>query len=175
MSDAAWSASETHSDARLQAGLRQVDLQSRMPAAVELVTQVGRAAVLLVGGVLVLRGRLTLGVLLVLLAYLQQLYGPMKSLARLSSVIAKGQAGAERVEEVLRATTVVRERPDAVEAPRAARRGGAAGRALRLRPGRGRCSTGCRCTCQRARWWRSRAAPGPASRPSSASSRGCTT
>ena len=72
---------------------------------------------LLVGGILVLRGRLTLGVLLVLLAYLQQLYGPMKSLARLSSVIAKGQAGAERVEEVLRATTVVRERPDAVEAP----------------------------------------------------------
>ena len=107
----------SHSEARLHAGLRQVDLQARMPAAVDLVTQVGRAAVLFVGGVLVLRGELTLGVLLVLLSYLQQLYGPMKALARLSSVIAKGQAGAERVEEVLRATAVVQERPDAVEAP----------------------------------------------------------
>ena len=107
----------SHSDARLEAGLRQVDLQSRMPAAVELVTQVGRAGVLLVGGVLVLRGQLTLGVLLVLLTYLQQLYGPMKALSRLSSVIAKGQAGAERVEEVLRATAVVSEREDAVDAP----------------------------------------------------------
>ncbi len=106
-----------HSDARLRAGLRQVDLQSRMPAAVDLVTQVGRAAVLFVGGALVLRGELTVGVLLVLLSYLQQLYGPMRALARLSSVIAKGQAGAERVEEVLRASPVVHERPDAVEAP----------------------------------------------------------
>lgn len=106
----------THSQARLEAGLRQVDLLSRLPAAVELVAQAGRAAVLFVGATLVLRGQLSLGVLLVLLAYLQQVYGPMKALARLSSTTSKAQAAAERVEEVLRSTVVVHEHPDAVDA-----------------------------------------------------------
>ena len=106
-----------HSDARLRAGLRQVDLQARMPAALELVSQVGRAAVLVAGAALVLQGKMTLGVLLVLLAYLQQLFGPMKALARLSSTTAKGQAGAERIDEVLNSPAVVRERPHAVVLP----------------------------------------------------------
>ena len=107
----------THSDARLRAGLQQVDLQARLPAAIEVVGQAGRAAVLFLGAVLVLRGELSLGVLLVLLTYLQQLYGPMKALARLSSTIAKGQAGAERIEEVLGSQAVVVERPGAQAAP----------------------------------------------------------
>jgi len=107
----------THSDARLRAGLQQVDLQARLPAAIEVVGQLGRAAVLFLGAVLVLRGELSLGVLLVLLTYLQQLYGPMKALARLSSTIAKGQAGAERIEEVLGSRAVVQERPGAQAAP----------------------------------------------------------
>ncbi len=106
----------THSQARLAAGLRQVDLLSRLPAAIELISQIGRAAVLFVGATMVLRGQLSLGVLLVLLAYLAQVYGPMKALARLSSTISKAQAGAERVDEVLRSTVVVPERPDAVQA-----------------------------------------------------------
>ena len=106
-----------HSDERLRAGLRQVDLQARLPAAIDVVGQVGRAAVLFLGAALVLRGQLSLGLLLVLLTYLQQLYGPMKALARLSSTIAKGQAGAERIEDVLGSRAVVVERPDAVDAP----------------------------------------------------------
>ncbi|MBC7677652.1 MAG: ABC transporter ATP-binding protein [Pseudorhodobacter sp.] len=107
-----------HSDDRLRAGLRQVDLQARLPAAIDVVGQVGRAAVLFLGAALVLRGQLSLGLLLVLLTYLQQLYGPMKALARLSSTIAKGQAGAERIEDVLGSRAVVVEHPDAVDAPR---------------------------------------------------------
>lgn len=108
---------QAHSRARLNAGLRQVDLQSRLPAAVELVAQAGRAAVLFVGASLVLRGQLSLGVLLVLLAYLQQVYAPMKALARLTSTISKAQASAQRVEEVLRSTAVVHERAGARPAP----------------------------------------------------------
>ncbi len=107
-----------HTRARLDAGLRQVDLQSRLPAAIEVVGQVGRAAVMFVGATLVLRGQLSLGVMLVLMTYLQQVYAPMKALARLTSTISKAQAGAERVEEVLRSTAVVEEAPDALPAPR---------------------------------------------------------
>ncbi len=106
-----------HSEARLQAGLRQVDLQARLPAAVELVAQAGRAAVLFVGASMVLRGQLSLGVLFVLLAYLQQVYSPMKALAKLTSTISKAQASAERVEEVLRSTVMIQERSGARDAP----------------------------------------------------------
>ena len=106
----------THSQARMEAGLRQVDLLSRLPAAVELISQVGRAAVLFVGATMVLRGQLSLGVLVVLLAYLAQVYGPMKALARLASTVGKAQAGAERVEEVLRSTVVIPEHRDALDA-----------------------------------------------------------
>lgn len=106
-----------HSDARLRAGLRQVDLQARLPAAIDIVGQFGRAAVLFLGAALVLRGQLSLGLLLVLLTYLQQLYGPMRALARLSSTIAKGQASAERIDDILASQAVVAERANAVDAP----------------------------------------------------------
>ncbi|MGV8846879.1 ABC transporter ATP-binding protein [Tessaracoccus sp.] len=107
----------THSDARLAAGLRQVDLQARLPAAVDVVAQAGRAAVLFVGATMVLRGQLSLGVLFVLLAYLQQVYAPMKALAKLTSTLSKAQAGAERVEEVLRSTVMITEHSGARPAP----------------------------------------------------------
>lgn len=107
----------THSDARLEAGLKQVDLQARLPAAVEVVAQAGRAGVLFIGASMVLTGQLSLGVLLVLLAYLQQVYAPMKALARLTSTIGKAQAGAERVEEVLRSTAMIQEHPGVRPAP----------------------------------------------------------
>lgn len=106
-----------HSQARLEAGLRQVDLQARLPAAVEIVAQVGRAVVLFVGAVMVLRGLLSLGVLFVLLAYLQQVYSPMKALARLTSTISKAQASAERVDEVLQSNVIIEERSGARDAP----------------------------------------------------------
>lgn len=107
-----------HSDARLQAGLRQVDLQARLPAAVEIVAQVGSAGFLMVGAILVLRGQLTVGILFVLLTYLRQVYSPMTALARLTSTISKAQASAERVEEVLRSTVMIKERDGARAAPR---------------------------------------------------------
>lgn len=106
-----------HSEARLQAGLRQVDLQARLPAAVEIVAQVGSAAFLVIGAILVLRGQLTVGTLFVLLTYLRQVYGPMKSLAKLTSTISKAQASAERVEDVLRSTVMIEERSGARDAP----------------------------------------------------------
>jgi len=105
-----------HVDARLVAGTRRLDLAARLPAAVEVVAQTGRAVVLVVGAARVLDGSMRLGVLLVFLSYLQQLYAPMKSLAKLSTTISKGQASAERVEEVLRTERAIADRPGAVGA-----------------------------------------------------------
>lgn len=108
----------SYTDARLQAGLRRVDFGARLPAVIDVIAQTGRALVLFVGAQRVLSGQMSLGVLLVFLAYLQQLYSPMKSLAKLTTTVSKGLASAERVEEILAAEAVVRDRPRAVAASR---------------------------------------------------------
>ena len=73
------------------------------------------------------QGALTLGGLLVFLAYLSQLYSPIRGLSRLSNTIYAASAGAERIIELLD------EQPDVREPARAA--------AARPRARRGRAST----------------------------------
>ncbi|MCX6466566.1 MAG: ABC transporter ATP-binding protein [Pseudonocardiales bacterium] len=101
------------SDARLAAGLQRVDFAARLPAAVDVIVHLGRALVLLVGTLRVLDGAMDLGLLLVFLAYNEKLYQPVKQLAKLQTTISKGQASADRVQEVLAVESAVRDRPGA--------------------------------------------------------------
>jgi ABC-type multidrug transport system fused ATPase/permease subunit len=59
---------------------------------------------------------MSLGVLLVVLAYLSSMYRPVRSLTRLASVLARGAASRERVQELLVSTEYVADAPDAVPA-----------------------------------------------------------
>jgi ATP-binding cassette, subfamily B, bacterial len=108
----------SYSDARLAAGLRRVDFAARLPAAVDVVVHVGRALVLLVGTFRVLDGSMELGLLLVFLAYNEKLYQPVRQLAKLTTTISKGQASADRVQEVLDVRAAVRDLPGARSLPR---------------------------------------------------------
>jgi ABC transporter len=63
-------------------------------------------------------GRMTLGTLLVVLAYLSSLYGPIRALARLARTLARGAASRERILEVLDSGEVVPEATDPVPAGR---------------------------------------------------------
>jgi len=63
---------------------------------------------------------LSLGTLLVLVAYLSRLYGPIRSLSRLVSTFAKGAASRERLVELFADEHLVRDHPDATSAPRLA-------------------------------------------------------
>ncbi|MGY1642956.1 ABC transporter ATP-binding protein [Geodermatophilus sp. SYSU D00703] len=72
---------------------------------------VGSGVVLVTGGIQVLNGALTVGQLLVVLAYLRSLQSPVRSLVRLSGVQAKAHASAERIHQVLACTEAVPE-PD---------------------------------------------------------------
>ena len=60
------------------------------------------------------QGRLSVGGLLAFLAYLSQLYSPIRGLSRLSNTIFSASAGAERIVELLEQEPSVRERPSAV-------------------------------------------------------------
>lgn len=101
----------------LRANLRAVSVEARWSPVADLVLACGAGLVLVVGGLHVLAGTLTIGTLWVVLMYLQDLYAPVRGLARLSGVLAKAGASATRVHEVLGADETVTDRPDARPAP----------------------------------------------------------
>src|SRR5687767_5886022 len=118
--------SETHheeafrfrNDGRMNAGLRVIRLQSMFSPLVDVIATLGTVLVLWIGAQRVLDGTMTLGLLLVFIAYLKAMYSPMKSLAKLTTVISRGQASAERIQEILDTAPAIADEPDAVPAPR---------------------------------------------------------
>jgi ATP-binding cassette subfamily B protein len=117
--------SETHheeafrfrNDGRMNAGLRVIRLQSMFSPLVDVIATLGTVLVLWIGAQRVLDGTMTLGLLLVFIAYLKAMYAPMKSLAKLTTVISRGQASAERILEILDTAPAVADQPGAVPAP----------------------------------------------------------
>lgn len=86
---------------------------------VNLVTAAGTAAVLFIGVLHVQRDVLTLGELLMVIAYLSQLYGPLKTISKKAATLQSSLASAERVFEFLDEPDDVEEAPDAVPLVRA--------------------------------------------------------
>ena len=103
--------------ARMDAGLRVVRLQSALSPLVDVIVAGGTVLVLWVGAQRVLAGTMSLGLMLVFLAYLKALYDPMKALAKLTTIISRGQASAERLSEILDTAPLVVDRPSARPAP----------------------------------------------------------
>ncbi|HEU4371137.1 MAG TPA: ABC transporter ATP-binding protein [Methylomirabilota bacterium] len=81
--------------------------------AVGLVTTAGTAAVMWVGGLYVLEGRISVGTVLVFLSYLASLYTPLNALTYTASTLQHARANAERVIEILDTPPDVRDGPDA--------------------------------------------------------------
>ena len=65
-------------------------------------TAVGTSSVVVAGGLLVLRGRISVGTVLVALAYLGFVYGPLSGLANTTGSMQQALAGVRRVRETLR-------------------------------------------------------------------------
>lgn len=101
----------------LDVGLQAVAVEARWAPVGDVVLAVGSGLVLLFGGIEVVHGGLSVGGLLVVLAYLKELYGPVRSLTRLSTVLAKAEASATRVAAVLDCDEAVQDAPDAQPAP----------------------------------------------------------
>jgi ABC-type multidrug transport system fused ATPase/permease subunit len=81
--------------------------------AVDLVEVAGGLVVIGLGTWELSQGRLSLGALLVFLAYLTQLYSPIRGLSRLTGTIYAASAGAERIIELFDQRPSVADRPDA--------------------------------------------------------------
>ena len=100
----------------VRAALAAMDLEARWSPIADLLLAAGGGLVLWLGVTAVTSGRMTLGTLLVVLAYLSSLYGPIRSLARLARTLARGAASRERILEVLDSGEVVPEAADPLPA-----------------------------------------------------------
>jgi ATP-binding cassette, subfamily B, bacterial len=102
-----------HAGQSLRAKLRQALLTGAFALLVGLTTAVGTAAVLYLGVRHVQSGAITLGELLLVLAYLAQLYAPMETLSRKFADLQGALVSAERAFTLLDQTPDVADRPDA--------------------------------------------------------------
>jgi ATP-binding cassette, subfamily B, bacterial len=89
----------------LQATLRLYNWQTLYSGAVNVVIAIGTATVVYAGARAVLVGRLSLGELVVFIAYLAQLYEPINKITQSWGLIAGARVGAARVFEVLETET----------------------------------------------------------------------
>src|SRR5262249_10676157 len=90
--------------------------QSLFSVAVGTITLLGTALVVIVGGVHVLDGRMTVGDLYIVITYLGAVYGPLSSIAHTTGQIQGAVAGARRVRSMLAMTPETVDAPDAMEA-----------------------------------------------------------
>jgi ATP-binding cassette, subfamily B, bacterial len=83
---------------------------------VEIISALGTSAVVYVGAMQVLDGRLTPGDLLIFAAYLSTLYRPIRSMAKLSTKFSKAAVGADRIAELLNVEPSIHDVPGAIPA-----------------------------------------------------------
>lgn len=72
------------------------------------------ALLLLVGGTEVLNNKISIGTLLVFIAYVGQLYEPLNQITHVGSTVSVAMAGAKRVFEIIESKEEVVEKPDAI-------------------------------------------------------------
>ena len=101
----------------LDANLDAIRHQARLGPLVDVTGAIARALVIAVGAQRVLSGQMTLGVLLVFLAYLNKLYLPLRTLSKLTFNISRGQACGERVHDILTLVPEVADRVGSRWAP----------------------------------------------------------
>jgi ATP-binding cassette subfamily B protein len=94
--------------------LKAARLSAKLGRTVDVLTALATALVLWYGALLVLRGTLTAGDLVVFLSYLRRGFRPAKDFAKYSGRLAKATAAGERVLALLGRMPEVQERPDAL-------------------------------------------------------------
>ena len=99
------------------ANVAAVALASAFTPLVDLLGMVATAIVLWAGGQAVIQGGVTIGVIVAFLAYVGQLFAPIRDLSQLYGTLQSAMAGGERVIALLDSPIEVRDAPDAVDLP----------------------------------------------------------
>jgi len=110
---------ERRSSESVRARIRLALVEGGLGAALGLTVAAGTGTVLFLGARNVAAGTLTLGELLLIMAYLAQLYRPLSTMGRKAASLQRHLAGVERLVAVLDLPPGVAERPGAVPVARA--------------------------------------------------------
>ena len=100
----------------MQARLTLTWQESLFSVTVTTITLAGTALILVVGGLHVLDGTLSVGSLLVVIAYLAAVYDPISEIARTTGLLQQAVVSARRVREILAITPEILDAPDALDA-----------------------------------------------------------
>ena len=154
-----------------QVNYRTVQLNATYFPGVEFLSSIGTAVILLYGGYQAIDGKITIGVLVAFVGYLQSFFDPIQQLSNLYVTYQQGMAAIDKIFDLLDTEPDMQDQPRRARARHDPRRHRLRRRVVQLRRsglrhGRGgawRCAT-CRCTCRRARRWRSWARRAPGSR-----------
>jgi ATP-binding cassette subfamily B protein len=103
-------------DKTMQARIDITWQQSLFSVMVSTITILGTGLVVVVGGVHVMRGQLTVGALTVVISYLGAVYGPLSSIAHTTGQLQGAIAGARRVRAMFALQPETVEAPDAIDA-----------------------------------------------------------
>jgi ATP-binding cassette, subfamily B, bacterial len=90
--------------------------QSMFSVVVSTITILGTGLVIVVGGIHVLRGQMTVGSLTMVISYLGAVYGPLSAIAHTTGQIQGALAGAKRVRAMFALLPETAEAPDAIDA-----------------------------------------------------------
>jgi ATP-binding cassette, subfamily B, bacterial len=110
------------SEKSLRLSLRLYSTETFFGLIVDSVLSVGTAALVWLGAVHVMEGRIAIGDLTIFLSYLKDLYGPIQSISHNLAEISASRAGLERVFSVLDLQPDIQDAPDARPLGRAAGR-----------------------------------------------------
>ena len=104
-------------DKDMAAGIQSARLTAGLERAVDVLAGLGLGAVLWLGTLQVMAGRITPGDLLIFVSYLKHTFRPVRGYAKYVARLAKALAASERVTDLMDQTDMVRERSDARAAP----------------------------------------------------------
>ncbi|WP_152396172.1 ABC transporter ATP-binding protein [Paenibacillus guangzhouensis] len=102
-------------DRLFKVGLRAQIWSGFLMPIMNVINNLGFAAVAMVGGALAVKGMITVGVIAGFISYSRQFVRPLNDMANIFNVLQSGVAGAERVFEVLDEQEEPEDAPDAIE------------------------------------------------------------
>ncbi len=97
--------------------VRILQLVSTLRPVVDLMTEIGAAVVICLGGYKVLQGQLSAGTFVIFFPYLQMMYGPITGLTRFYNQVQRAVASTERIFEILDTPCDLKDAPDAIALP----------------------------------------------------------
>ena len=134
-------------DENRAANMKTVNLNAAYFPAVELLSALVTAGILLYGGLQAIEGDVTVGVLVAFIAALNNFFDPIQQLSQLYTTYQAGMAALDKIFELLDEEPELTDRAGRDRAAAAARRAGVRRRLVRLRAGRrARRSTASTCT-----------------------------